>query len=883
MENYNVIMDELTDAFRLVQKRIDKEFINKENDIKQLIIDNEHEMCNFIDKQTCSKYALRSFDQYPNIGVESDVTMPNIVCVGKLCGNFPFLYPFTDAFATSFLKSSYISVNNNDVDIVDQYITSVALRFMCACQPEKSKFYIIDNAFGQSLSIVNSINVEKVNYQRIQTTEITSLLLDLSNIVTDHNMFPNEDIEIQHFVFLSDFPEGMSLENIERLKMLINNRNATNAGVYFFLSYNDKVLDSYNNSILEIIKFTTCLNFPQQDDFLFKLFSPKDIYIEIINSETFPFILDVINKRSIEKNQTSIECMYSERIRDNHIWESTTIDAINIPIGCFGKRIQYLTFGESADYSGLIGGLPGRGKTVLLHNIILWGACKYSPKELKYCLIDLKNGTGLNLYRKLPHTLVQSTSNNSKFCLSVLEKLVDEMKSRAELFKQAANEFGEMVDKLQTYRKVTCKVMPRILVIIDEFQVLFEEVRLGAKIAKFLDKIIREGRAFGVHLLLCSQGIGKADIPQDIFKNVTWRLSFELSSEDEARRIIGNSAPLQLSKPGDAVLNNKNGDSSKNINLQIGFIDNPNTWVNILNDYAEKKYDIETFEKWGDSDGTTWGKIQNNKSLANAIITDTFKINDRFCDLYIGEPDAIRDRHNFIRIRKQTASNVLILGSNFKLLVQIIGLSLYQLRKQSGKRSFYYIVNAFNVDSEYADVFEFMSDDNTKVLLPRKLNDVLDIIDIELSNRQEASNKDEVVSGRVVLFMPYVQNCRALRKDGYKDSPAMEKLKRIIKDGPEYGIHVFVHVLNAQSYNDFFQGLTSEFENRIALDNNLKNIQCLFSSEFGLQVTDGSVILQNGEDLSEVNPDITRVYGEFFNKASIHKDDSFLEKLFNIK
>ena len=53
--------------------------------------------------------------------------------------------------------------------------------------------------------------------------------------------------------------------------------------------------------------------------------------------------------------------------------------------------------------------------------------------------------------------------------------------------------------------------MPRILLIVDEFQEFFvEDDKLAQEAALLLDRLVRQGRAFGIHVLLGSQTLGGA-------------------------------------------------------------------------------------------------------------------------------------------------------------------------------------------------------------------------------------------------------------------------------------------------------------------------------------------------------------------------------------
>ena len=46
-----------------------------------------------------------------------------------------------------------------------------------------------------------------------------------------------------------------------------------------------------------------------------------------------------------------------------------------------------------------------------------------------------------------------------------------------------------------------------------------------------------------------------------------------------------------------------------------------------------------------------------------------------------------------------------------------------------------------------------------------------------------------------MLSVAYLQNCRALKKDGYNVSPVTKKLVKILKEGAEYGIHLMLYSL----------------------------------------------------------------------------------------
>lgn len=66
-------------------------------------------------------------------------------------------------------------------------------------------------------------------------------------------------------------------------------------------------------------------------------------------------------------------------------------EGLRIPIGKVAGQTQYFTIGHETDnYHGIIGGQPGKGKMVLLNNIITKGIETLAEDELSFILVDKK-------------------------------------------------------------------------------------------------------------------------------------------------------------------------------------------------------------------------------------------------------------------------------------------------------------------------------------------------------------------------------------------------------------------------------------------------------------------------------------------------------------
>src|SRR5260370_42547781 len=91
------------------------------------------------------------------------------------------------------------------------------------------------------------------------------------------------------------------------------------------------------------------------------------------------------------------------------------------------------------------------------------------------------------------------------------------------------------VPSLETYRDACPdEKCPRVVLLVDEFQEFFvEDDRIARDAALLLDRLVRQGRAFGIHVVLGSQTLGGAySLARSTMGQMAVRIALQCSDAD---------------------------------------------------------------------------------------------------------------------------------------------------------------------------------------------------------------------------------------------------------------------------------------------------------------------------------------------------------------
>lgn len=231
-----------------------------------------------------------------------------------------------------------------------------------------------------------------------------------------------------------------------------------------------------------------------------------------------------------------------------------TVDPLTIIIGM-------AEYGELAAYSLkelqhlLVAGSTGSGKSIWLNQTICTLAARNTPDQLKMLLIDLKNGNEFGLYRKLPHLwkdkdrhvngIVNSVAEVSDALYAVIS-LIDE---RGKLFSKAD------VRNIDEFNARNKDKLPYFLVVVDELSRLLHNADKDLrKMAKFLlNDVMATARAYGVHVILCTQEPSSKIVPTYIKTNAPARVCFRVPSIGASMTVVGDKSAYKLSPRGRGV------------------------------------------------------------------------------------------------------------------------------------------------------------------------------------------------------------------------------------------------------------------------------------------------------------------------------------------
>ncbi|HSW46952.1 MAG TPA: FtsK/SpoIIIE domain-containing protein, partial [Phycisphaerae bacterium] len=630
-------------------------------------------------------------------------------------------------------------------------------------------------------------------------TVIQKYLRNEFETIDDYNAQAGELAEPYRFLIIADFPANFSDVAVQRLKSIAT--SGARCGVYTLIARDTRQNLPAGTSLDELEAHSVNL-IQQNGRFAWKdkVFRQFPLTLDGPPTEDFlTRILHVVGQHAKDAKRVEVPFETITPPADR-IWSGTTVRDLSVPIGKMGAtRLQSLRLGRGVAQHGLIAGKTGSGKSTLLHVLVTNLALWYSPDEVEFYLVDFKKGVEFKVYvtSGLPHARAIAVESDREFGLSVLQRVDSELTRRGELFRKLG------VQDLAAYRKTSGQKMPRTILIIDEFQEFFsEDDKLAQDAGLLLDRLVRQGRAFGIHLLLGSQTIGgTSGLARSTIGQMAVRVALQ-TSEADSQIILGdgNTAARLLSRPGEAVYNDAGGLVEANSPFQVAWLSDEQREQCLarVQDRARAAGIVRpepvVFE------GNVPADLARNPLLARLIEAPAWPEPTAVPRAWIGEPVAIKEPTGVV-LRRQSGSNILIIGQYDEAALAVMTAAMISLAAQHkpGSASFV-VLDGSPAGSPLAGVLP-----KIKAALPHEVRLVEyraagDIVR-ELAEEMRRRDRGESAPDRSTCLLIYgLQRYRPLRRqeDSFSfsasgdsaDKPAPDKaFADLLREGPSLGIH----------------------------------------------------------------------------------------------
>lgn len=649
---------------------------------------------------------------------------------------------------------------------------------------------------------------------------------DPADSIEDYNARAGDLAEPYRVLVVLDFPRNFTDTAARRLASIAH--NGPRCGVYPIVVRMQGQELPYRFDIGELERSMVCIDeaegrFVWRDD----LFAKGELALDPpAPAELISRVIAAFGEPAKEAENVEIpfsRLLTIDGLTPDGYWTHNSMAGIRIPLGVDGngKLVSLAIHKEEKDsdsaYNALLAGAVGMGKSNLLHVIVSGGVLAYAPDELELYLIDLKAGVEFNTYSELslPHAKAIVIDSDPEYGLSVLDWLVNEMDRRLKLFTKAG------VQDLLDYRKLTKLKLARILLIIDEFQVLFpsDSGATANRASAMLESLARLGRSPGIHVLLCSQSIGRGEsINSQTADQMRIRIALGCS-EAEARRVLAddNLVPSRFTRKGQALYNPNLGMKDSNREFQVALFSNE--------DKKRLRQVIEARRQLSHTSpvvfvGSDPAHLPECVPLATLLAAGSWPQSGDGIDAWLGEP---------IAMRPPIAARLLPEGGSHLLAVsrdegQAVGLMIAAMLSIAAKRgpehAAFLVLDLTRADTAWANQSQTLAaglPHPVQVGSSRHLADQLTTLDALLDERIAA---DRALPLHVYWVILGLHKARALQEgDGYSSpdagSPQAQFLK-LLRQGPELGMHVLAWCDSVRNLQTVGRSAVAEFRLRVA-------------------------------------------------------------------
>ncbi len=786
-------------------------------------------------------------------------------------------------------------------------LNNLVLRLLTSAPPGRLAFTIFDPVgLGQNFAGIMHLAdfEERLINSRIwtQQAQIEQRLADLNEHIekvtqmylrneyqslAEYNEQAGRLAEKYHFLVIADFPTNFSEVAVKRLQSIAV--SGPRCGVHLLIHWDQRkaapvefVPEELRKNAIGIV--------PKGVGFALAKANWEGVQLSLESppgAELATQLLQQIGKDSTDSYR--VEMPFAEVAPENsELWSLDTTNELRVPIGRTGAtKLQYLALGQGTRQHGLVAGKTGSGKSTLFHVIVTNLSLWCSPDQVEFYLVDFKKGVEFKTYatHKLPHARVVAIESDREFGLSVLQRVDDELKRRGDLFRKynaqniagykaavAATPPSQNSSRTEGDGGVAATAMPRVLLLIDEFQELFvEDDRVSQGAALLLDRIVRQGRAFGIHVLLGSQTLGGAyTLARATIGQMVVRIALQCNEAD-AYLIMNedNPAPRLLSRPGEAIYNDDGGAIQGNSPFQVVWLPDKirDEWLDTVSLCSRRGDEAETVA--GPNrlltsaatrepivfEGNAPANVADNPLLRELLAAPALQATSS-PRAWLGAPNSIKGPTE-VTFRRQSGNHLLIVGQREETALGMVGIMLIALAAQLPKAGAQFLI--FDCSAPDSAESRFLS--QIARLIPHgvklvRAGEVEEAMTALANEQQQRADSAPTAGPETFLFVHGLQRNKKLRFDEEMSfsldpnagaNPGLQ-LNKLIGEGASLGFHI---IATCDTYNNVMRFLSrkavSEFEMRVVFQMSANDSASLIESPAANDLGLHRAILFNGQ------------------------------------
>ncbi len=707
-------------------------------------------------------------------------------------------------------------------------LVSVVVRLLAAVPPGKLRLTVMDalglgSSFPELLHLDERLRGPKVWHEESEILgAVQDVTAHMSMVIqrylrSDHasideyNRIAGEVAEPYRLLVVAGFPAGFRPEAAERLLSIA--KNGPKLGVHVLLTLDEAAEPPQGFQRSELYRHATVLA-AQGGRWAWR--HPTRGSLEIALDprpprEVVEGVLAAVNPHAEAADDVRVPFA---TLLPEETWAGSTAEGLRVPLGRRGARdlLELRLGGRGTAHHALVGGRTGSGKTVLLHVLVHSLAARYAPEELELYLVDFKEGVEFQVYRDLPHARVVAVQSEREFGLSVLEGLRAELNRRGERFRERG------LDELPAWRRETGERLSRIVLVVDEFQVLFEANDAIANQARaHLSDLVSRGRSFGIHVVLASQTLAAMDLDARTLSQVGVRVALQMSEVD-SYKVLGkdNDAARLLSRPGEAVFNDAAGQPGSNVRFQVAWLPREEREARVAALRARGPAPWRPVVFAGNQPAT----LADNDAFGRALARPATDI-PRAIPLWLGEATALQEGHASWPLRRQARGSALLVGPDeaaaARTVLVAVASAAVQLPRGEGR--------LLAADLAHGDEAHGTLGLLRRLPIADRIGGHADVEAlVEEAHAELVRRREAVAAGGRAAAAPWIlllfglQRARGLERAGMKTPPAGAALSRLLAEGPDHGVHVIAWCDTATSLQRALaSGEMAEFGCRVAL------------------------------------------------------------------